>query len=81
MVGVFDCKYLGCKTGTSERGQYYFVSIVDEAGEPIRMRASGDAFAKASNGLKFGDDVRIEVELRSYGNDINVRMSGLEKIE
>lgn len=72
MVSVLSGVYIGSKMGTTERGKWFQISLVNN-GEPYQLRTNKEVYEIATN-LAFGDEVQAELDIRYYNNGWSIRV-------
>lgn len=76
MVSVASVQYLGKRSGTSERGPWYQISVLAD-GEPFEMRCDPEVFTLCDQ-KKLGDDLKIYISMRRYQNNWIPRVQNVE---
>ena len=77
MIVITDVSIIGSKTGTTERGTWYNVSIVND-GEPYQISATKEAF-NICNAAEFGKQMKMIAELRLYQGNWRLRAINFEE--
>lgn len=67
MVTVGNAKYIGRRSGATERGTWYQISIVYD-GEPVSLRCRPAVYEACGN-LDFGEDIAFNLESRLFNRD------------
>ena len=77
MVIHTDATIIGSKTGTTERGTWYNVSLVIND-EPYQLSATKEAFDVCNN-AEFGKEMEMIAELRLYQGNWRLRVIGFKE--
>lgn len=76
MIVYTDSLILGTKTGSTERGTWYNVSVMIND-EPFQLSASKEAFELAKS-CEFGTEKKMIAELRLYQGNWRLRALSFE---
>ena len=77
MVIHADSIIIGAKSGTTERGTWYNVSLVINE-EPYQLSATKEAF-NVCNNAEFGKEMKMIAELRLYQGNWRLRVLDFEE--
>lgn len=77
MVVTANCRFLGVKSGKTEKGEWYQVNVCDEGGESLKLFADEDVYQQGK-GIPFGADVMIEMAMGQFRKGLSVRCTGIQ---